>query len=117
MLLDKNEDILVGKLIGLLNGLDADPRINEIKDDVIKFIWDIKNNKNLDNDISTIIKLKEKYLPDCLICTSPCGRTNDFYLNEQSEEKRSYYFEFLNEFNDKMNIADITYSLTKVVWL
>ncbi|UKI50197.1 MAG: hypothetical protein L6U99_01665 [Clostridium sp.] len=41
------------------------------------------------------------YLPDCLSCSSPCGRTNDFYLNVQSKEKRNYYFDFLNSFDEK----------------
>ena len=117
MLLEKNENILVGKLIGLLNGLEADQRILEIKDEIVNFLMDIKNKNNLDHDIDDIIKLKEKYLPDCLSCSSPCGRTNDFYLNDQSEEKRNYYFDFLNSFNEKMSIDDIAYYLTRLIWI
>ena len=88
MLLDDNKNILFGKLVGLINGLyDEKESLDQIKDDIYDSLKALKENKNIEIMINKLIDDKKKYLPNCLTCVSPCGRTNDFYINEYEDKE------------------------------
>ena len=83
MLLEDNKNILFGKLVGLINGLyDEKESLDKIKDDIYDSLKALKENENIETMINKLIDDKKKYLPNCLTCVSPCGRTNDFYIND-----------------------------------
>lgn len=119
MLLD-DENIVLAKLISIVNGVTAEGDINNIKDIVFEVCKALKNNENLSYYINYLTNLKEKLLPDCLVCAYPCGRTNDFYLNSLDDKKRDLkineYKLFINIFNENIDYNDVLYSLIKLSW-
>ena len=83
MLLDDNKNILFGKLVGLINGLyDEKESLDQIKDDIYDSLKALKEYKNIEIMINKLVIDKKKYLPNCLTCVSPCGRTNDYFIND-----------------------------------
>lgn len=118
MLLDEDLNILIGKMIGLINGLSMDPKLNELEPELRKTLFSIKNGEDIKPLIDKFIELKKTFLPNCVVCASPCGRSNDCYLNDFEEPKRTDKINELNkfiaDFNDSMSLHDIEKGL---VWL
>ncbi len=101
MLLDDNKNLLFGKLVGLINGLyDEEDVMEEIKDDIYNSLKAIKESNNVDEMVNKLIEDKKKHLPNCLVCTSPCGRTNDYYINDEIESDRDDKINRLNKLLD-----------------
>ncbi len=101
MLLEENKNVLFGKLIGLINGLyDEEDELEKVKLDILDSLKSLKNNENIDLMISKLIKDKELYLPNCITCLSPCGRTNDYSINDNDDSIR---IEKINKLNNLLD--------------
>lgn len=119
-MLSKIEDTLVSKMIGLFNGLET-----EIDDDIISYLNEwlkaLKEHKVEEKHLLQIINLKKKYLPNCLTCQNPCGRTADFSINSISnvalrDKRINDYLHFIKEYNSSMSINDVVYNIVKLGW-
>lgn len=100
-MLDLSINILLGKMLGLINGLYSESNIDKIEEDIKNALKLIKEGSNLDDTINKFIDLKAIYLKNCLTCQAPCGRTFDFYLNDiKNIDYRNLKIE---EFNNILN--------------
>lgn len=101
MLLDDNKNLLFGKLVGLINGLyDEEDVMEEIHNDILDSLKALKTSNNVDEMVNKLVEDKKKHLPNCLVCASPCGRTNDYYINDEIEEDRNDKINRLNKLLD-----------------
>lgn len=107
MLLEENKNTLFGKLVGLINGLyDEKDELEKVKEDIINSMKSLKENKDIDIMIEKIINDKKLYLPNCLTCLSPCGRTSDYSINSNDEETRLDQINKLNDLLTKYESLD-----------
>lgn len=117
-MVEQNKEILIAKIIGLLNGLDGEgTTFNEEKAlrDALKAI---KNNESLNDYIAFFDMKKNEYLPNCLTCLSPCGRSNDYYISkhEDNQKKEKELAIFLDNYNDNIPIDEVIYQLIRISW-
>lgn len=88
------ENILIGKIVGLFRAIDADNSVVLTIDDyelIKQSLLAIKAGKQLDSFIDKITNLKNRLLPDCASCLFPCGRSEDFNINEIRNDKLKAY--------------------------
>lgn len=121
MKINENENVLIGKLIGFLNGLDEFLPTPSLIDEIKRIVWDLKNKINIEKDIEIIDDLKKKYLSSCFTCASPCGRTNDYSINdiinaELREDRIREYNEFISNYSLDTEFKDIVFHLSKLSW-
>ena len=117
-MLEPNKEILIAKIIGLLNGLDGEG-VSFKEENMLRSALDaIKNNRDLTKYITFFDEKKREYLPNCLTCQSPCGRYNDYYINKQSDnlKKEQELLVFFNNYSDKMPLEEVIYQLIKISW-
>ena len=89
-MLEPNKEILIAKIIGLLNGLDGEG-VSFKEENMLRSALDaIKNNRDLTKYITFFDEKKREYLPNCLTCQSPCGRSNDYYINKMVDLDAKY---------------------------
>ncbi len=79
------QDKLTGALIGLARATEGNENLISASTDqaVLEGLFATLTNVNFDNEaIAALIKRvseeKEKLVPNCASCASPCGRTNDY---------------------------------------
>lgn len=92
--MNEKENILIGKIVGLFRAIDADNSVVLTIDDyelIKQSLLAIKATKQLDSFIDKITNLKNRLLPDCAICLFPCGRSEDFNINEIRNDKLKAY--------------------------
>lgn len=83
----KLQDQLTGALIGLARAAEGNV-INTSADKVmIEGLFTTVTNVNFNNEtitelIQRVHREKEKIVPDCAQCASPCGRTNDYDMKK-----------------------------------
>ena len=108
-MLEPNKEILIAKIIGLLNGLDGEG---------VSFKEENMLRSALTKYITFFDEKKREYLPNCLTCQSPCGRSNDYYINKQSDnlKKEQELLDFFNNYSDKMPLEEVIYQLIKISW-
>lgn len=120
MLLEEKEELVLAKLIGFLNGIEGEG-INNNEESIIFEIMDaLVNNKNLDYYVGVLIELKKSYLPNCLTCMSPCGRSDDYHINKQDIDKRNEkinkYYELKNRYKSGIKYNELVYEISKLGW-
>lgn len=117
-MLEQNKEMLIAKIIGLLNGLDGEGAKFKEEDILKKALNAIKNNQSLDEYIAFFEEKKKEYLPNCLSCQSPCGRSNDYYISRQADVrlKEEMLKAFLNNYNASMLLDEVVYQLIKLSW-
>lgn len=120
MLLEE-ENLLVGKLIALLNGLDEVENSAPIEDFIRRALRAICENQSLKNLISEAEQLKRIHLYQCFLCKEKCGRTEDFFLNsilplQIRELKSEKYLQFKDAYTEQVSFKDIVYRLTSLSW-
>ena len=92
--MNEKENILIGKIVGLFRAIDADNSVVLTIDDyelIKQSLLAIKAVKQLDSFIDKITNLKNRLLPDCASCLFPCGRSEDFNINEIRNDKLKAY--------------------------
>lgn len=92
--MNEKENILIGKIVGLFRAIDADNSLVLTIDDyelIKQSLLAIKAGKQLDSFIDKITNLKNRLLPDCASCLFPCGRSEDFNINEIRNDKLKAY--------------------------
>lgn len=92
--MNEKENILIGKIVGLFRAIDADNSVVLNIDDyelIKQSLLAIKAGKQLDSFIDKITNLKNRLLPDCASCLFPCGRSEDFNINEIRNDKLKAY--------------------------
>ncbi len=92
--MNEKENILIGKIVGLFRAIDADNSVVLTIDDyelIKQSLLAIKATKQLDSFIDKITNLKNRLLPDCASCLFPCGRSEDFNINEIRNDKLKAY--------------------------
>lgn len=92
--MNEKENILMGKIVGLFRAIDADNSVVLTIDDyelIKQSLLAIKAGKQLDSFIDKITNLKNRLLPDCASCLFPCGRSEDFNINEIRNDKLKAY--------------------------
>lgn len=92
--MNEKENILIGKIVGLFRAIDADNSVVLTIDDyelIKQSLLAIKTAKQLDSFIDKITNLKNRLLPDCASCLFPCGRSEDFSINEIRNDKLKTY--------------------------
>ncbi len=92
--MNEKENILIGKIVGLFRAIDADNSVVLTIDDyelIKQSLLAIKAGKQLDSFIDKITNLKNRLLPDCASCLFPCGRSEDFNINEIRNDKLKAY--------------------------
>lgn len=92
--MNEKENILIGKIVGLFRAIDADNSAVLTIDDyelIKQSLLAIKAGKQLDSFIDKITNLKNRLLPDCASCLFPCGRSEDFNINEIRNDKLKAY--------------------------
>ena len=121
MELTKEEDLLLGKIIGLLNGIDEYEVTEELKVSINSCLMALKTKKNLKLYIELLVNLKAQYLSNCLTCFSKCGRTNDYSLNaisnEDMKEKRiKKYYEFITCYDEEVSFEEVARTIASLGW-
>lgn len=107
MLLEDNKNLLFGKLVGLINGLYDEEDVMEIlHQDILDSLKALKTSNGVDEMVNKLIEDKKKHLPNCLVCASPCGRTNDYYINDELETDRDDKIGRLNKLLDIYETLD-----------
>lgn len=83
------QDKLTGALVGLARAADSNPSgITSGTDKlVMEALFATLTNVNFNNDnlsglISKVHAEKQRLLPDCTVCTSACGKSDDYDLSE-----------------------------------
>lgn len=92
--MNEKENILIGKIVGLFRAIDANNSVVLTIDDyelIKQSLLAIKATKQLDSFIDKITNLKNRLLPDCASCLFPCGRSEDFNINEIRNDKLKAY--------------------------
>lgn len=92
--MNEKENILIGKIVGLFRAIDADNSVVLTIDDyelIKQSLLAVKTAKQLDSFIDKITNLKNRLLPDCASCLFPCGRSEDFNINEIRNDKLKAY--------------------------
>ena len=92
--MNEKENTLIGKIVGLFRAIDADNSVVLTIDDyelIKQSLLAIKAGKQLDSFIDKITNLKNRLLPDCASCLFPCGRSEDFNINEIRNDKLKAY--------------------------
>ena len=91
------QDKLTGALIGLARASDGNEVTAETDKLMLEGLFATVTNVNFDDDainklIERVHKEKNRLVPDCSICASPCSRTEDYDLSrlwEDNEDIRS----------------------------
>lgn len=118
-MLDEKTDILMAKIIAFTAGIDGEGQNNQFIEEIKEAILAIKNNKKLDLYINKFIELKNKYLANCLTCKSPCGKSNDYHINNLSEDVRENKIKLFQELCndiDKLPDDEIIYQIIRLSW-
>jgi len=118
-MLNEYENIVVGKLCAIINGVTAEGDINSIKSIVIEVTKAIREKSDLKEYASMLTELKVKLLPDCMSCMYPCGRTNDFLINSLEEPIRSTKlkdYKLIIEKSANMNFEQLAYEYSRLTW-
>ncbi len=115
------ENLLVGKLIALCNGLDEVEDSKELENFVRRSLLAIQRAQGLKPLILEAEELKKSYLASCLICKAKCGRTEDFSINsilpeEIRNKKIEKYRQWMSLYEAHMSFQDIVYHLTSLSW-
>lgn len=98
MFLEEKENVLFGKIVSLVKGLDGNPELSEVEMPLKNALTALYEKQPLDASIDEIQSLKEKYLFSCSGCAFPCGKTTDVDINAVTDEKKreelieSFYF-------------------------
>lgn len=121
MLLEEWENKLLAVLIGLVNGLEAENKYYLAEKEIREALDFLKNKVDDNNIIDKLRRKKEELLKDCLMCSYPCGRSFDYYLNaikdpNEKEDKINSYKEFLKNLNKNTTIDQIVYNICKLTW-
>ena len=84
----KLQDQLTGALVGLAHALDNAPEVNEgtwqlIIEGLFTTVTNVSfNEKTLCELIERVHEEKESLLPGCAVCSSTCGRTDDYDMEK-----------------------------------
>lgn len=83
------QDQLTGTLIGLARATDGNEHLISASSTavMIEGLFATLTNVNFDNEaiqklIDRAIAEKQKMVPDCIICASPCGKTNTYNMDK-----------------------------------
>lgn len=79
------QQILIGELIGLARATDGNEHlITEEITSVIRACLQAspENQPQLDHFLGMIEQAKRKMVPDCFLCTNPCGKNAPFHLQD-----------------------------------
>lgn len=81
------QDELTGALIGLARAAEGNVTNTSTDEVMIKGLFTTITNVNFNNEamselIDAVHKEKEKLVPDCSQCASPCGRTDDYDMQK-----------------------------------
>lgn len=116
MLLE-DENKLIGILVGYVNGVYGE--INDNFDFIIKALKTLKNKGNLENYITALDAIKDKALPNCKNCASPCGRTTNYDINALDEDIRNEKIKEVNELLNKLDDIskdELVLLISKLSW-
>lgn len=121
MILKTEENILLGKMIGLLNGISEAEVDTELMHLIRKTLVGCQNKEDLTEYISLWTKAKTTYLSNCCTCKSPCGRTMDYSINDISNEnikneKIKQWEELLNKNIGSLAVEEILYKISSLGW-
>ncbi len=121
MMLNALENTLLGKMIGLLNGISEDEVDTNLILLIRKTLVACQNREDLTEYISLWTKAKTTYLPGCSTCKTPCGRTMDFSINDISnekikQEKIRQWKELLNKKIASLKVEEIFYNISSLGW-
>ena len=94
-----------GCMIALLNAIDS---TNEVeREHILSCLKDVKEDKDVDDWISILREDKRKVVPDCFVCTHPCGRVDEIRLNKASQKRAIQLLDTM----DSMNSEEILFTL------
>ncbi len=121
MSLNAEENILLGKMIGLLNGISEAEVDTELILLIRKTLVGCQKKENLTEYISLWTKAKVTYLPGCSTCKTPCGRTMDFSINDISNEKIKneriiQWEELLSKNISSLKVEEILFKISSLGW-
>lgn len=66
---------------------------------------DNMDNTSTENCIEKLRKEKNRIVPDCAVCASPCGRTNEYDLNDLEKEEENIKYLKTVILHSAVNIA------------
>ncbi len=119
MLLEE-EDILLSKMIALLNGLDEFGYDKEFEQLIRDCLLAVQQQECLTPYIARLDDAKRKYLKDCIICMVPCGRTTDYHLNDLTEDIRlpkiKKWKSFLRNYREDTPFDKMVYEIASLGW-
>ena len=106
----KLQDELTGALIGLARAVDGAETISKRTGQVIieGLFTTVTNvsfdNAAIENMIRKVRAEKERLVPDCGRCQSPCGKTDEYDMQQLWNARRRYPFlEVSDSFRDSRN--------------
>lgn len=81
------QDELTGALIGLAKACENNPKTEDTTRIIIEGLFTTITNVNFNNDtlkemIEKVRNEKNKIVPNCLACASPCGNTDEYDMNQ-----------------------------------
>ena len=79
------QDELTGALIGLAKACGNNPRTEDTTHILIEGLFTTITNVNFNDEtlremIAKVHAEKERVVPNCATCASPCGNTSDYYM-------------------------------------
>ncbi len=114
------EDILLSKMIALLNGVDEFVCDQDFEQLIRDCLLAVQQQECLTPYIARLDDAKRKYLKNCLNCMSPCGRTTDYHLNDLTESFRilkiNKWKNFLTNYNMDTPFDKIVYEIASLSW-
>lgn len=121
-LINKDNDILLGSLIGLVRAIDGNEHLvsentNKL---IIEGLLNIKN-KDINDLINKIEEEKKNLIPSCYECLAKCGRTDNFNVenllnnDEKTIDNIRLYIENLSEL--AKNYSDINEIYKKLFYI
>ncbi len=120
MMLEEKENVVLGKLIALVNGVISEGDIWILEDKIREILSALQQDKALDSMVVVLEELKKKYLINCMVCKTPCGKTSDYFLNElepqQREKKIKLYRDLLKKYDSKTEYQDILKAISELSW-
>lgn len=112
-MLDEKVNTCFGCLIALCNSIGSIDEDEIVNTHIIECLNDLKRNKNIDEWINTLREDKKRIVPDCFVCSNPCGRTSEISLNELDVSCQFDALKLIDSF-DSMSLLDIYYAIGRL---
>lgn len=81
----KEQNVLVGALVGLARSLDESNTRLEALETMERALRCLARGENCEESLAAVRGEKRRAVPDCSVCQNPCGRTDDLTGAEVAE--------------------------------